>query len=176
MLKDAINREDFTLKAKRLTLVPISYTHAEAYFKEFTHEITRYLFPEPFSCLEKVRKFISDAQAYRVLGEELIMAIVDLEGAFLGSLEARNLTSPTPEVGLWLKKDAQGLGYGKEALNALLQFLRVNAEIDFFVYEADRRNPASMKLAASLHGEFQCGYEVESAIGELLRLKLFYIS
>ncbi|HWR19583.1 MAG TPA: GNAT family N-acetyltransferase [Clostridia bacterium] len=176
MLKDTINRQGFIIKAKRLTLVPISDVHAEAYFKEFTHEITRYLFPKPFSCVKNVRKFISDAQAFRVLGEELVLVLLDVEGAFLGSLEARNLTSPTPEVGLWLKKDAQGLGYGKEALTTLLQFLRENAEIDFFVYEADRRNPASMKLAASLGGEFQCAYEVESAIGELLRLKLFYIT
>jgi RimJ/RimL family protein N-acetyltransferase len=176
MLKDAINRENFVIKAKRLTLVPISDAHAEAYFQEFTREIARYQFPEPFSCIEKARAFILDAQANRKQGEELVCAILDSCGAFLGSLEARNLTSPTPEVGLWLKKDAQGLGYGKEALAALLHFLRENGEIDFFVYEADRRNPASMKLAASLGGELQCSYEAESAGGELLRLKLFYIA
>jgi hypothetical protein len=33
-----------------------------------------------------------------------------------------------------------------------------------------------MKLAASLGGELQCSYEAESAGGELLRLKLFYIA
>ncbi len=176
MLKDAINRENFALRTERLILMPISDAHAEAYFTEFTSEITRYQFPEPFASVEKTRAFISDAREFRKRGEELVCAILDLNGAFLGSLEARNLTSLTPEVGLWIKKEAQGSGYGKEALAALLKFLRENGEIDFFVYEADRRNPASMKLAAALGGEFQCSYEAESAGGEFLRLKLFYIA
>ena len=176
MLKDAVNRSDFSIRAERLSLAPISAAHADAYFKEFTPRITRYQFPEPFQSVEETRAFIADAQALRAEGEALVCAILNADGAFLGSVEARNLTSPTPEVGLWLKASAQGMGYGRETMEAFLGFLRENGRIDFFVYEADRRNPASTRLAAALKGEYQCAYDVEGAGGKLLRLKLFYIT
>ncbi|MCE5234460.1 MAG: GNAT family N-acetyltransferase [Clostridiaceae bacterium] len=176
MLTDAVNRKDFAIKTERLMLVPIRAEHAEAYFEAFTPEVARYQFPEPFQSAGAARAFILEAQAFRAQGEELVLAILDMDGAFLGSAEARNLTSPTPEVGLWLKSAAQGRGYGKEAMAALLSFLRENGSVDFFVYEADRRNGASTRLAIALGGECQCAYDVEGAGGKLLRLKLYYIT
>lgn len=175
MLTDAINRKDFAIRTERLSLVPVCDGHAEAYFEAFTPEIARYQFPEPFSSPEAVRAFISEAQVLRKRGEELVLAILDAEGVFLGSAEARNLTSPTPEVGLWLKNTAQGMGCGKEAMASLLSFLRENTSVDFFVYEADCRNRASIRLATAFGGECQCAYDVEGAGGKLLRLKLYYI-
>ena len=175
MLRTAINQPDFCIKTERLMLVPLSEAHLKPFFLEFTEEITRYQFPEPFPSIEEARAFFLRAQSFREEGEELVCAVIANDGAFLGSAEARNITSPTPEVGIWLKAGAHGKGYAKEAMTAFLAFFRAQHKVDFFVYEADRRNPASIKLALSLGGELQCDYEAQSAGGELLRLKLFYI-
>ena len=175
MLRTAINQPDFCIKTERLMLVPLAEEYVQPYFLEFTEEITRYQFPEPFLSIEDARSFFARAQAFREEGEELVCAVLAPDNEFLGSVEARNLTSPTPEVGIWLKAGAQGKGYAKEAMTAFFAFFRAQHKVDFFVYEADRRNPASIKLALSLGGELQCAYEAQSAGGELLRLKLFYI-
>ncbi len=175
MLLEAINRPGFCILTNRLMLVPASPEHAAAYFEEFSEEIARYQFPAPFQSGEAARAFLLKAQAQRELGEELVCTILRADGAFLGSAEMRNLTSPTPETGLWLKKTAQGMGYGKEAMEAFLRFFRENGRIDFFVYEADRRNPASMGLVKALDGTCEASYDVGGAGGKLLRLKLFYI-
>lgn len=175
MLLDSINRPDFCILTNRLVLRPASPEYAAAYFEEFSEEIARYQFPAPFENLEAARAFLLEAQAQRELGEELVCTIFRAHGEFLGSAEMRNISSPTPEAGLWLKKTAQGMGYGKETMEAFLRFFRENGQIDFFVYETDRRNLASMKLIKALGGECEAAYDVEGALGKLLRLKLFYI-
>lgn len=175
MQKEAIRQEDFSIRTKRLVLVPVEDAHAAFYRDGFTAEVTRYQYPEPFLTLEGAQAFISASKAFRLEGEALVLTMLGADGAFLGSVEARNLTSPTPEVGLWLKEGAQGMGYGKEAMQAFLAFLRESFPIDFFVYETDRRNEACLRLAAALGGAYECAYDVVSAGGELLRLKLFYI-
>ena len=85
------------------------------------------------------------------------------------------LYTKTPEVGLWIRKSAQRNGYGYEALTGLINFCRKHMELDYFIYEADRRNPNSIQLVKSLGG-VEVGFnQVESNGGDILELNMYHI-
>jgi hypothetical protein len=48
-----MNLLDITIETKRLLLKPISYNYVDEIFKEFTSEITKYMYPKPASNMDK---------------------------------------------------------------------------------------------------------------------------
>ena len=52
---------ELTLQTERLLLVPIRMTYAEAIFKEFTPEITTYMFPKAAKVISETENFIKDS-------------------------------------------------------------------------------------------------------------------
>ena len=66
-----------------------------------------------------------------------------------------NLTTRTPEIGLWLKESARGKGYGKEMIAELIKWLEERKDFDYIIYVAHAENIATRKIAERLGGELQ---------------------
>ncbi|MFR1709600.1 MAG: GNAT family N-acetyltransferase [Clostridium sp.] len=175
MIKDIINSAEFKIETSRLLLVPISEKYAYDYFIEFDAEITKYQYPEPFITLESTKEFIEDFTGLRECGTNLVCCILDKENNFIGSIEIHMLDTKTPEIGLWIRKSGQCQGYGYEAITGLINFFRKHMDIDYFIYEADRRNPNSIKLVKALGG-VEVGFnQAESNGGNILELNVYHI-
>ena len=55
-----------------------------------------------------------------------------------------------PHLGIWIKKSAHGKGYGREAIEAVVQWAFHNTEIPALRYDFDRANISSQKLVEPL--------------------------
>lgn len=175
MIKEVINQREFEVKTKRLRMVPVTELEAEHYFREFTEEIAKYQYPAPFTNIEATKKFIGDFTWAKEEGLHLVCSIYNEDEAFVGSLEVYRLDNGWPELGIWICKDHWRRGYAYEALKGMIQFFKSHMELEGFIYEADRRNPVSIRLVHKLQGveiDFQ---EVESDEGEILELTKYAI-
>lgn len=56
----------------------------------------------------------------------------------------------TPELGVWVKKAAQGRKYGKEMITELVQWARGNIDFDYLAYPVARDNVPSRKIPEGL--------------------------
>lgn len=155
----------------RLRLVPLSREYADIIFKEFTPEITRFMFPKSPSKIEETQEYI-DAEIPKIKnGEELPVVIFDKNtGEFLGAGGAHALQTATPALGIWIKKSAHGNKYGREAVKGLKDWIDKNISYNYIAYPVDKENISSRKIAESLGGIIEAEYPKESASGTILNI------
>ncbi|MGV6806720.1 MAG: GNAT family N-acetyltransferase [bacterium] len=142
------------IESKRLKLVPISRQYARDIFREFTAEITRYMVPKPVDHIEEIYAFIDTSREKMLVGDQLVMVILEtVTGQFSGVCAVHGKEpGVSAELGIWLKKSAQGKKLGREAVTCLAQWARVNLLLSGLFYPVDRDNIPSRKIAESLGG------------------------
>lgn len=167
--------KDLLIRTPRLSIQPLVQGHIEAYHREFTEEVTRYQYPEPFRDLEAAQMVLSGFITDMGRGDMLELAILGPEGEFLGSAEVFGLREEVPELGIWLKGSAQGQGYGKEALDGLLGYLEGLRRYEYYIYEADERNAPSIRLVEKFQHEKGGLEKVVTESGKELELRTYRI-
>lgn len=175
MLKELINKPDFSILTSRLKLLPLGNEYINEYFEEFNSEITKYQYPDSFDNIEAAKEFFRDFIQRRKEGTSLVCIISDMEGSFIGSVEAHGIDTATPELGVWISQKDQANGYAYESIKVLIDYIKANQKIDYFIYEADCRNYGSVKLINKLNGEKQGHEEFTTASGKELKLDKHYI-
>jgi RimJ/RimL family protein N-acetyltransferase len=166
---------EVSLKTERLNIMPFSNLYLKAYYEEFTNEITKYQYPDSFSDIDSANEIISEFVSDMRKGNMLEMVLLSHDGEFLGSIEVFGLKEETPEVGLWLKKSAQGTGLGYEALRKMIEYLNSTQKYQYYIYEADIRNIPSIRLVEKFEfdkGEYE---EITTDSGKTLKLQSFRI-
>ena len=164
-----LNPLDVVIESQRLRLVPASETYAGAVFREFTAQITEFMFPKPAEEIEETLAFIRGARERMARGEDLDMAILLKSTAeFLGHGGLHHIGGDTPELGIWIKQGAHGQAYGREAVTALTRWGFENLQVRYLVYPVDRRNIASRKIPESLGGVVEAEYEHTNLSGRVL--------
>ena len=166
-----------TIEGERLRLVAISDEFEQDIFQEFTSEITLYMFPSPPEDIEETRSFIVESRRSMQAGNNLVFAILSKKkGEFLGCCGLHGEGKiRTPELSIWLKKSANGSGYGREAIQTLMNWSRNNIDFDYFIYPVDRKNIASSKIPESLGGEIMAELKVETPNGKILEEVVYKI-
>ncbi len=160
----------------RLILRPIEESDAEAAFQSLNTAVTRYMYPQPATEVSKTRSWIVHSIKQMKEGSNVQMVVLDRESKdFLGCAGLHNIHTETPEFGIWLKMDAHGHGYGREAIHALHQWALQNLEYDYIKYPVDRRNIASRKIPESLGGVIEKEYESPNAVGKMLDIVEYWI-
>lgn len=175
MLKELINKDDFSIKTKRIQLLPLSSIYVYDYFKEFNSEITKYQYPDPFKSINEARNFFAHFVQCKKEGTSLVCIIADMEGTFIGSVEAHGIDTSIPELGIWIAQKYQSKGYGFEAIKGLMDYICADQPVDYFIYEADSRNAGSIKLINRLNGEKHGHEEFVTESGKKLKLDKYYI-
>ena len=110
-------------ETRRLKVIKASFDYVEDYYREFTNEICRYQYPDAFSSLEDAKELLGYFIEEMNQGKMLELMLLDKDEKFVGSMEAFGLKEDDIEVGLWIRKDSHGAGYGYEALCGLIDFL-----------------------------------------------------
>ena len=73
-------------------------------------------------------------------------------GEFLGVAGLHRIGSPEPELGIWIKEQAQGIGYGREAVAAAMAWAARAFAVTSFEYPVAVENRRSRRVAESLGG------------------------
>lgn len=173
------NAEDplsLTIAGNRIQLVTISNQFDQDIFREFTEEVTLYMFPSPAKEIKETRCFITESRKAVQAGHNFQFAILSKTDEFLGCCGLHGEENVrTPELGIWLKKSSHGKGYGREAIHTLVDWARRNLHIDAFIYPVDRRNILSRKIPESLHGKIIKEAPKETPTGKFLDLVVYRI-
>ncbi len=166
------------IEGDRLKLLVIDNKFEQDIFREFTEEITTYMIPSPTKNIQETRDFIAASRYGIESGYNLQFVVVSKTNQeFLGNcgLHGNDNKAKTPEIGIWLKKDAHGQGYGLEAVTTLVNWSNKHLNLDYFIYPVDRRNIASRKIPESFEGKIIKEYQVKISSAKILDLVVYKI-
>jgi len=157
------------IETDRLLLVPISLDFDKDIFREFTKEITVYMFPKTPDKIEETREFIKSSLEKMKKNEELQAVILGKEThEFLGCAGLHLINTSTPEFGIWVKKSAHGNNYGKEAIFGLKKWADENLHYEYILYPVDKDNIPSRRIPESLGGIVTSQFDKKNLSGKIL--------
>jgi [ribosomal protein S5]-alanine N-acetyltransferase len=159
------------IETKNLLLQPITLDYKEEIFREFTSEITTYMFPKSSDKIEETIKFIETAMKENEEGSNFQVVILNkVTKEYLGNAGIHNINTKTPELGIWIKKSAHGNAYGKEAMITFKEWADENLDYEFILYPVVDVNYASKRIPEFLGGKIFREYNERSMSGKDLHL------
>jgi RimJ/RimL family protein N-acetyltransferase len=166
-----MDTSNITIETKNLLLKGITLEYKDDIFREFTPEITTLMFPKAPAKIEETIEFIEESIKENQEGSNFQVIILNKENQeFLGCAGVHNIDSKTPEFGIWLKKSAQGFGFGKETIIALKEWADKNLAYEYLLYPAAKENHPSRKIPEFLGGTIVREYEEINMSGNKLHL------
>lgn len=145
------NFNTLTIETERLILVPIIMKYAEEIFKEFTPEITTYMFPQSPEHISETEKFIQESIDKNITWNNYQIVILDkITKEFLGCGGLHLKNTEAPELGIRIKKWAFWKKIGREAVAGLADRAQKNLEFEYLYYPVDKDNIPSRKIVEAL--------------------------
>nr|WP_279605278.1 GNAT family N-acetyltransferase [Aetokthonos hydrillicola] len=159
------------ISTSRLFLRPISMRYKSEIYREFTDEITTYMYPRPPKNISEAESFVKDSIIGMKSESHLIVVILKKNSQeFLGCAGIHKISSNYPELGIWLKKSAHGNGYGFETIKALKTWAEENLHYKNLVYPVDKENIPSRRIPEKLGGIIVREYKKTNLSGKVLQL------
>lgn len=158
------------ITTERLKIKKFDKKYLEEYYQEFTSEITKFQYPDSFVNIKKAEECIDYFLDQMNKQEMLELMILTINEEFLGELQVFGLKEEKPELGLWLKQDSHGNGYGFEAVNAITNYLNVLKNYTSYLYEVDKRNTASIALINKVNSNVISSKSIKTDSGKELNL------
>jgi RimJ/RimL family protein N-acetyltransferase len=93
----------------------------------------------------------------------------------LGICGIHRIHTAKPELGIWLKQQAQGNNFGKEAICLLKNWADRNLNYEYCLYSVDQKNIPSRKIPESLGGQVFHEYQLTNQSGTILNLLQYRI-
>ena len=166
-----MNLLNTSISTNRLLLQATSMKYKVEIFKEFTEEITTYMYPRPPKEVSETETFINETIIRIKNNQDLVVTIAKRESQeFLGCAGIHEIDKTNPELGIWLKKTAQGNKYGLEAIAALKYWADINLSYEYCRYPVDRANIASRKIPEALGGKVFREFEKINMSGNILHM------
>jgi RimJ/RimL family protein N-acetyltransferase len=140
--------------------------------REFTEQITEFMFPPPARSVVDVAPFIADSIEGLSNNTNLQLVAVDVDNPdqFVGCVGLHKPQSTTPELGIWIAKQFHKQGLGLEAIEALCLWAAEEIDCEYLKYPVDRANVPSRKIPESLGGEIEDEYDLISPDGRTLNI------
>lgn len=147
-----------TITTQRLKLVPISMEYKHDIFREFNAEVTAQMISSPSKNISETENYIKS----RMTGNDRSIAILhQTTDEFLGCVGLYKINEKIPELGIWIKKSAQGHGYGREAVTGVKHWADQNLEYEYLSYPCAVDNPASRRIPESLGGKVIAEFDLD---------------
>lgn len=135
-------------ESSRLTFIPISEKYQIDLRKNLTPEVTKYLSFDILSNPLFTKLYIQSSEAEYARGTAVVLVVKDKEtDEFLGSCGIHDINEESAELGLWLKREAQGKGVGVEIIQTLLKIVENECDVRYAVYSVEKDNYASQMIA-----------------------------
>ncbi|MBC2885399.1 GNAT family N-acetyltransferase [Ochrobactrum sp. CM-21-5] len=147
---------DIEIISTRTIIRPFAEADASDIFASISPEITRFMAWDPPAILidfeEIWRSWLSSLAE---LTDVHLVARGGKTARFVGIVGLHALQSTTPELGIWLRQDMHGMGYGRELIGAVTTWASKCTEIDYFVYPVAEENVASRRIAEAYGGKIK---------------------
>ena len=140
------------IRSPRLQLRSFEMADAEEVFACITPAVARFMTWEPpnsFAEFAAQRQAMLDAKDP---GNLSLVIRQDDNSACLGVTALESADAPCPTLGLWLKVEAQGCGYGREVVGALVDWASRHLRAKGFHYSVAAENVRSRRIAENLGG------------------------
>jgi ribosomal-protein-alanine N-acetyltransferase len=171
-LRRDIQLFDVEIGTERLVLRPIDLVDIKPITREFTDEITRYMYPPAARSSMDVAPFIADS--LEGLGNntnlQLVAVLRENPDNFVGCIGLHKLSAGTPELGIWIAKIFHRQGLGLEAIEALCDWAFSEIDCDYLRYPVDRANARSRRIPEALGGEIEDEYDLITPDGRTLNI------
>lgn len=159
------------IETKNLILVEMNLDYVEDIFREFTEEITVYMNPGPPQKIEDTISFVTKSIQNNKQKIDLNVFILSKKKReFLGNAGLCEINTPTPVLGIWIKKSAHGHGYGLEAIKGLKEWAERNLSYDYLRYPVMPDNYPSRRIPESLGGQVGSEYDKINLKGQKVHL------
>jgi len=141
------------IKTNRLVLRLYSLEDAPEIFACITPTLTRFMSWEPAPSLKEFEQ-IGQAWLGALANGTDYHFVVRLaqDNSFVGLTGLHAANTPRPELGIWVREERHGQGYGKEMIRALAAWATSQCNIEYFRYPVARENTASKRIAQGLGG------------------------
>lgn len=141
------------IESPRLLLQPFSPADADEAYQCITPSLMRYMVCEPPAnpdvFAESWRAWIQSCAD----GTELIFTVRERpNNRFLGLVGLHRVQTSAPELGIWIREDCHGNGFGREAMACLYGWASMNFAHPNFIYPVAEDNHPSRRIAESLGG------------------------
>ena len=144
------------IRSQRLQLSQFQMNDAREVFNCITPAIAKFMPWEPPSWSEYLTRCEKRVQIPEPNKFSFVVRKLD-DGECLGMASFEDADATSPELGLWLKESAHGLGFGTEVVASLVAWGHTTFGKDHFTYPVAIRNTASRRIAEKLHGEIVGG-------------------
>ncbi|MEO7221503.1 MAG: GNAT family N-acetyltransferase [Devosia sp.] len=139
------------ISTERLGLRTFTEGDAAEMFAGITPGLTRFMNWEPSASPEHFVEVWRSWLPLQHEGTDLQLTI-RAGDEFVGMVGLHGLRDTEPELGIWLKEDAQGLGYGYEAAAAVIAWASQRFDISAFQWPVAVDNTPSRRIAEKLGG------------------------
>lgn len=165
-----------SLNTKRLLLRPVALSYAQVIFKEFTNEVTLFMYPVTPNKVSDTKQFIVETKQNFKQGKEVVCVILKKTNKeFLGCVGLHKINTKMPELGIWIKQSAHGHHYGREAVTAMKLWADVNIDYKYIKYPVVKQNIPSRKIPESLGGVVGKRYTKKMLSGKVYQMVDYYI-
>jgi RimJ/RimL family protein N-acetyltransferase len=141
------------IESSRLSLRSFTGADAAESFAAATVVLTRFMgwdpSPSPAAFAEVWHEWLPQMAA----GTDLVLTVrLQLTREFLGVAGLHRIGNPEPELGIWIKEQAQGIGYGREAVAAAIAWAARAVAATSFEYPVAVENRPSRRVVERLGG------------------------
>lgn len=148
------------IETERLRLRAYRADDARDIFDAVTPEICEYMTFNPAQSLDEIRELGRKWLVLAAEGREVAVPIREKASTrFLGMGGIHYRQYQRPDLGIWIRADAQGQGYGREAIVGLIGYVRDVLREPDVLYVAAEENHRSRRIPESLGGEL-CGSDI----------------
>ena len=152
-----MNWDNIEIRSFRLILKPFIPLDSDEIFRHITPTLTRYMSWDPPKNRQAFDEIWHVWLDHIKNGRELIFVVRNNNNnEFLGIVGLHEVQSEKPELGIWIREDRHGLGFGQEAVKSIANWASENLRIKSFIYPVAVENFASRKIAESLGGTPYC--------------------
>lgn len=144
---------EIQIESARLVIKPFSAGDADVTFSCITSSLTRYMAWEPPASRHDFDRIWRTWIRSMDDGEDYVFAIRQrLNGSFLGVVGLHHVRSKAPELGIWIREDCHGNGFGRQAVASVAAWATRAVGSEGFVCPVAEENHSSRRIAESLGG------------------------
>jgi RimJ/RimL family protein N-acetyltransferase len=158
----------------RLTLRALTAADAAESFAEADARIARFMSWNPPASEREFKTIWQRLVSEMKIGKELALVIrLTSTNEFIGRAGLHPADATLLETGIWIKESAQGRGYGREAVAAVIRWASEKFHPTGFLWPVVDENTPSRRLAEALRGEI-IGTRQRHKAGDKVRNLLLY--
>ena len=148
------------IESQRLSIVPFSALDADEAFPCITQTLTRLMSWEPPKDRAEFDRVWQSWLPTIVDRTDLVFTIRERGSmAFLGLAGLHCAKTDSPELGIWIREDRHGEGFGLEAVKCVARWASAALNANQFTYPVAEENRGSRRIAESLGGVIVDSYD-----------------